>query len=272
MRKLSAFGFSYAVTTNPAYSAAAKRMILAWVKAYQPSGQPIDETKLEPLFVAYGLTRSAFSEEERVAADGWLRSIARAALAAFRPDSVTAFNNWNSHRLKIIGLIGFLLDDRSLVTHAMDGFRKQIERNLRPDGSSFDFHERDALHYHCYDLEPLLTLAGAARQNGVNLYGYVAPNGACLSKSVRFLVPYCNGTKTHVEWVNSKVEFDRTRAEAGEEKFQVGAAFDPRSALRVFELAALFDDAFKPMIGQLTNKRGAKYPTWQTVINDACRR
>jgi hypothetical protein len=247
-------------------------MILAWAGANQPSGQPVDETKLEPLFVAYELTRSTFSAEERATTDGWLRNIARAELAAVRADSVTAFNNWNSHRLKIIGLIGFLLDDRPLVTHAVEGFRKQIERNLRPDGSSFDFHERDALHYHCYNLEPLLTLAGAARQNGVNLYDYVAPNGACLSKSVRFLEPYCNGTKSHAEWVNSKVEFDRTRAEAGEEKFQVGAAFDPRSALRVFELASFFDEAFKPMVCQLANKSGAKYPTWQTVINEACQR
>ena len=42
--------------------------------------------------------------------------------------------------------------------------KKQIAANLRPDGSSLDFHERDALHYHCYDLEPLLTLAIAASQ------------------------------------------------------------------------------------------------------------
>jgi hypothetical protein len=272
MRKLSALSFSYAVTTNQVYSAAARRIILAWAKANEPSGQPVDETKLEPLFVAYELTRSAFSAEERAATDAWLRSVARAELTSVRTDSVTAFNNWNSHRLKIIGLIGFLLDDRPLVTHAVEGFRKQIEQNLRPDGSSLDFHERDALHYHCYDLEPLLTLACAARQNGVHLYEYVAPNGACLSKSVRFLVPYCNGTKTHAEWVNSKVAFDRTRAEAGEEKFEVGAAFDPRSALRVFELASFFDDQFKSLVCQLAHRNGAKHPTWQSVINDVCRR
>src|SRR5436190_2179360 len=271
MRKLSAFGYSYAVTSNQVYSAAAKRMILAWASTNQPNGLAIDETKLEPLFVAYDLTRSAYSVQERSVAEGWLRNIARAELAAVHTGSATSFNNWNSHRLKTIGLIGFLLEDRPLVTHAVEGFRKQIEQNLRPDGSSFDFHERDALHYHCYDLEPLLTLAMVARQNGVDLYDYAAPNGACLSKSVRFLVPYCDGTKTHAEWVNSKVAFDRTRAEAGEDKFQVGVTFDPRSALRVFELASFFDEAFKPMVCRLANKSGAKYPTWQTVINNACR-
>jgi hypothetical protein len=146
MRKLSALGYSYAVTSNRVYSAAAKRLILAWASTNEPNGQAIDETKLEPLFVAYDLTQSAFSVQERAVADAWLRRIARAELAAVHAGSVTAFNNWNSHRLKIIGLIGFLLDDRPLVTHAVQGFRKQIERNLRPDGSSFDFHERDALH------------------------------------------------------------------------------------------------------------------------------
>jgi hypothetical protein len=272
MRKLSALSYSYVVTTNPVYGAAAKRLILSWAGTNQPTGLPIDETKLEPLFVAYDLTRPGFSSEERSVVEAWLRGIARAELAAARTNSVTAFNNWNSHRLKIIGLIGYLLDDKALIRQAVDGFRKQIERNLHPDGSSHDFHERDALRYHCYDLEPLLTLAITARQNGVALYDYAAPDGASLSNSVCFLVPYCNGAKTHAEWVNSTVGFDQRRAEAGEAKFKVGSPFDPRSALRVFDLASFFDDTFKPMVRRLANKAGARYPTWQSLLNEACRR
>ena len=171
----------------------------------------------------------------------------------------------------IVGLIGFLVNDPSLVSQAVGEFKKQIASNLRPDGSSLDFHDRDALHYHCYDIEPLLTLAIAARQNGVDLYSYVASNGASFSNSVRFLVPYCNGTARHAEWVNSKVKFDRIRAEAGEQKFKVGSAFEPRTALRVFELASFFEHGYKPLVAQLAGKSGSRYPTWQSLLNEVCR-
>jgi hypothetical protein len=271
MRELYALGFAAAVTSNPAYGAAAKRKILSWARTNQPSGVPIDESKLEPLFVAYELTRPGYSDEDRRVVETWLRTLARREMEGARASSVTARNNWNSHRLKIVGLIGFLLEDRSLIDYAVGGFKKQIEVNLRPDGSSLDFHERDALHYHCYDLEPLLTLALIAHQNGVELYDYAAPNGASLRKAVNFLVPYCEGSAVHSEWVHSKVEFDRERAEAGESKFQIGSRFNPRDGLRALELASFFDQGLKPLVGKLAKRAGTKYPTWPMVLNEASR-
>ncbi|HEY1490543.1 MAG TPA: hypothetical protein VGF90_05840, partial [Verrucomicrobiae bacterium] len=103
MKKIQALGFAYAVTTQPAYGAAAKRLILGWSETYQPSGQPVDEAKLEPLFIGYGLTRPVFSAPEREPVESWLRLIAQRECEGVRPDSVTASNNWNSHRLNIIG-------------------------------------------------------------------------------------------------------------------------------------------------------------------------
>jgi hypothetical protein len=272
MPKVAALAYAYAVSTNAQYSSAAKRIILAWARINQPTGLPVDETKLEPLFVAYGLTQAGFSEEEREATAAWLHLIAQREREAVRPDSMTAFNNWNSHRLKIVGLIGLLLDDHTLVDYAITGFKKQIELNLLPDGSSFDFHERDALHYHCYDLEPLLTLAIAAHQHGIELYDYRAPNGASLHKSVSFLIPYCDGTSTHLEWVNSKVAFDRKRAAAGDAKFEIGGRFNPQDALPALDLASYFDPTLKNLVCQLAGAApGTKFPTWQSVLNEAGR-
>jgi hypothetical protein len=133
------------------------------------------------------------------------------------------------------------------------------------------------LHYHCYDLEPLLALAVAARLNGIELYGYQAPTGSSLSKSVDFLLPYWDGARTHAEWVHSKVKFDRQRAEAGEKGFVVGAPFDPQEARRVLELAGFFEPRFLPVLARLTSASGGRmhpgveYPTWQTVLNEARR-
>jgi hypothetical protein len=269
MKKLEALGYAYAVTSNPVYSTAVKRVILSWARTNQPTGQPIDETKLEPLFVAYDLTRPVFDAEDRAVIESWLRTIARRELDGVRVRSITASNNWNSHRLKIVGMIGFLLNDRDLIDRAVSGFKRQIEVNLKPDGSSLDFHERDALHYHCYSLEPLLALAIVAQQNGIDLYHYRAPSGASLPNSVSFLVPYCDGTLSHPEWRDSKVKFDRERAAAGEEKFRLGVSFDPRSGQRVFEMASFFDDQFKPLVSRLAGNSGAEYPTWQSLVNDA---
>jgi hypothetical protein len=271
MRRLHTLGYAYLVTSNVAYSSAARRIILAWAQTNQPSGSPIDETKLEPLFVAYDLTRREFLAREQETVERWLRLIVRRELEGIQPRSVTASNNWNSHRLKIVGLIGFVLDDRTLLNQASRSFRKQGADNLRPDGSSLDFHERDALHYHCYNLEPLLAFAVAAHREGLDLYHYTAPNGASLSKSVHFLLPYCEGTATHSEWVNTQVAFDRKRAEAGERKFETGKKFDPRDAVPVLELAEFFDRSLTPLLGKLTDHPGTSFPTWQCVLNEAQR-
>jgi len=267
MKKLNALGFSYAVTSNSACSASARRIIINWAKINQPAGIPIDDTKLEPLFVAYDLTRSTFSAGERVTVEDWLRKIARLELQSALTNSVTARNNWNSHRLKVVGLIGFLLDDADLIADAVEGFKSQVEANIYSDGSSFDFHQRDALHYHCYDLEPLLVLAVTARENGIDLYHYRSPSGASLAKSVEFLVPYCDGTRTHAEWVHTKIKFDRARGEAGEKGFSPGSAFHPREARGVLELASFFDESYTPLAVRLYDNGAAHYPSWQAVLN-----
>lgn len=266
MRKLTALADAYLVTSNPAYRAAAKRIILGWARVNQPTGIPIDETKLEPLFIAYDVTRAAFGKEERMAVDDWLRRIADAELHSIRANSVTASNNWNSHRLKILGLVGFLLEDKKLVQQAVQGFQRQIQTNLAADGSSFDFQERDALRYHCYDLEPLLTLCIAAHQNGIELYHYQAPSGASLSEAVNFLVPYCTGEKSHAEWLLSRVKFDRRRAAAGEEGFSPGVNFNPRNARTAFVLASFFDERYFALARTLFNQSARKYPNWQSVL------
>lgn len=267
MKKVYALGYAYAVTSRPNYSTASRRIILQWAKVNGPTGVPIDETKLEPLFIAYDLTRSTFSQEERTLADSWLRTMAALELQSAQTKSVTRMNNWNSHRLKIVGLIGFLLEDKPLIEQAVQGFKKQIELNLDADGSSFDFRQRDALHYHCYDLEPLLGLALVAQLNGIDLFNFEAPSGACLRKALDFLVPFCDGTKTHAEWVHSKVKFDRERAEAGEHGFTPGAPFDPSQAQRVFELAAFFQEQYQPLARRLSGSSGVECPTWQCLLN-----
>jgi hypothetical protein len=201
--------------------------------------------------------------------DAYLQGVVAAEMATAKAKAQNHYNNWHSHRLKIVGLIALLLHDAPLVEQTVRMYKEQIDHNIEPDGSTYDFHERDALHYHIYDLEPLLTLAIAAKGNGIDLYSYQSPRGGSLSKGVQFLIPFAQGVKAHPEFVNSKVPFDRKRAEAGAKEYEAGSPFVPHSALSALALAEYFDTSLVGLIQALGNKPSQKYVTWQMVLNDA---
>lgn len=86
MAKLEALGWTASVDeadgvplSGDAHAIKAKQFILAWASVNQPTGDPIDETNLGRLFVAYDLTRPAFSPQEQQTVDHWLRRRRRAA-------------------------------------------------------------------------------------------------------------------------------------------------------------------------------------------------
>lgn len=276
MAKLEALGWTASVDeadgvplSGDAHAIKAKQFILAWASVNQPTGDPIDETNLGRLFVAYDLTRPAFSPQEQQTVDNWLRRVAAEEQRTGPLGRTTHKNNWHSHRLKIIGLIGYLLADTALEDLVVEGYHRQVAVNLEADGSSLDFHTRDALHYHCYDLEPLLALAICARQHGLDFFNYQAPSGASLARAVQFLVPYCVGTKTHAEFVHTNVLFDRKRAEAGQAGYRAGSLFDPHQALSTLSLAAAFDPSCGVLERRISGHPGARFASWQDVLDAA---
>jgi len=266
MHALWVLGYAYMITGDARYADKARTLVLAWAGTNQPTGDPIDETNLEPLIIAYDQTCRTFSSEDREKADGYLRRIIQAEWGARQ---VT--NNWQSHRLKIVGLAAYVLGDDALVARAIRGFKEQIGANLNPDGSSYDFHERDALHYHVYDLEPLLALAIAARQHGLDLYDYSSGEGASLRRSVHFLLPFCTGEQEHHEFVHSHVEFDRERAANGEKGYQIGHLFRPEEGFKALGLAAYFDDAVDPAVARLAGQNSNLMDAWALVLARAGR-
>ena len=266
MRALAVLGYAYEITGEAKYAEKTREFIVAWAETNQPTGDPIDETYLEPLLVAYDQTRDTFSRETRETADAYLRKIIRAEQGARQ-----VINNWQSHRVKIVGLAAYVLKDDILIAQAIKGFKDQIAANLKPDGSSYDFHERDALHYHVYDLEPLLTLAIAAHNNGLNLYDFPGKDGASLRRSVQFLIPYCIGEKEHHEFVHSNVEFDRKRAANGEKGYQTGHLFRPEEGFNALSLAAYLDESVDPVVARLAGQNTNLMGTWTLILVQASR-
>ena len=267
MQKIGALGYAFVVSSDAKYADKAREFILAWAKTNHSAGDPIDDTNLEPLIVTYDLTRNAFPPEERAVVDKYLREVVAAELGTAKSKKNNHYNNWHSHRLKIVGLIAFTLHDQSLIDETTRLYKDQIDHNIEGDGSTYDFHERDALHYHLYDVAPLLTLAIVAQNSGVDLYSYRSPSGATLRSAIDFLLPFAQGTKTHAEFVNSKVSFDRKRAEAGAKTYEAGTPFQPGSATSVLSLAEFFDPSLLEIVQTLSHKPGQKYPTWQSVLN-----
>jgi hypothetical protein len=271
--KMYALALTWRVTGRREYLDKTSIYLVAWADSNHSRGDPIDDTNLDPAIEAFDLVKNGLVPAEIRRVSKWLRQTAEAEIHAVynKPERATAHNNWNSHRLKIVGEIGFAIGDTALQHYAGEGIKTQIGQNLKPDGSSEDFTSRDALHYHVYDLEPLLKLAIVLkRAAGIDFYHYTAPSGSSLVKSVQWLLPYLDGRQTHAEFVNSTVEFDKRRARNGEAGYKAGTLFEPRNGIATLLLASWFDPEQLVLVRQLAGTT-ASYPYWQTAINAVSR-
>ncbi|MGN6319268.1 alginate lyase family protein [Trinickia sp.] len=227
-------------TGDERYLRLVDRFLLAWTTTYQPSFNPIDETHFDSLILAYDMTASALPVKTRNAATAFIAKLANGYVqrvdAQPRPLSGTYRNNWESHRVKLVAMAAFTLDDRKLINAAQRLFIEQIGENVAADGATVDFAERDALHYVTYDLEPLVVAALAARRHNRNWLGERAQNGASLQLALDWLVPYALGEKTHEEFVHSSVAFDAKRREAGLPGYS--GPWDPKNSAQLFHLVA----------------------------------
>jgi hypothetical protein len=268
-RKMYALALAYRVTGRRSYLDKTTVYLFDWASTNVPRGDPIDDTNLDPAIEAYDMVKHALVWGENKRISGWLKRTAQAELEApyNQQGRASATNNWHSHRLKIIGEIAYAIGDRGLERYVDTALKKQIGRNLHPDGASDDFETRDALHYHVYDLEPLLKLSIVLkRATGVDYYSYEAPSGSSIKKSVDWVLPYLDGRKTHAEFVHSTVEFDRMRAKNGEAAYKAGTMFEPKNGVATLLLAAWFDPGMMEFARGLLGST-APYPAWQAVID-----
>ncbi|CAH2787248.1 MAG: FIG00453951: hypothetical protein [Candidatus Burkholderia crenata] len=237
---------AWRATGNEAYLRLVDRFLFAWVTTYQPSFNPIDETNFESLILAYDLTASALRVKTRNASNAFITKLVTGYIADIdkqkRPLTSTYRNNWQSHRIKLIAMGAFTIDDRKLINAAQRLYVEHIGDNIAPDGSTIDFAERDALHYVTYDLQPLVTAALAARRHNRNWLGERAQSGATLAAALNWLTPYALGTRTHEEFVHSTVPFDATRREAGLPGYS--GTWDPKHAAELFHLSVRLDGRY----------------------------
>lgn len=267
--KIYALAYTYKVSNQPVYLNKCVAYLVSWAKVNRGLGNPINDTKLDPLLEGYDLVKAEMSDRDRATVEAWLSQVADAEIASprFQSSKKSVYNNWNSHRIKIVGSIAYLLNNQQYKLFVDTAIKTQVQKNLYANGSGMDFEERDAMHYHIYTLEPLLKIATVIkRANGFNYFSYRSPSGASVQRSTAFLVPYVTGKKVHHEYVNSKVPFDRKRAENKEPGYAIGANFKPKTAIDVLSLAAWFDPTYTDIVKQLVAPEDL-YSNWQSVLN-----
>lgn len=235
------------LTGDLQYSDAAARFVSDWATTYRPSLNPIDETGFDALFIAWDLLPNTSRQALQPAMEKLLGAFAQGYLQ-HPPKGSTSINNWNSHRIKLATMAAFAVGDERLVAHAHDRYREQLQANIDSNGLTFDFSQRDALHYVVYSLEPLLMAALAARQHGQDWW---PDEGERLSRALNWLLPYATGEKTHTEFGNTTVQFDRVRRDAGLQGFD--GVFDRKVARLAYGLAARLDSQYAELAQSLTD-------------------
>lgn len=220
------------IDPDPAFSAAAARILVAWTSVYLPTGNATNESKLIPLVIASRHLRPVLSSDERTVVDRWIKAFAAQAQAQLDPASS------RPKSIKLVAACAWALDDPLLRSRAREAFLAFIARDLRPDGSSEVFERRDALSYHVAGLRHLLEIADLMDPE---LYHTASSSGASLARSISFLKPYVRGELQHAEWVDSKSSLDHRRAASGTSFYQPGRIFQPAEASLVFALTSRWD-------------------------------
>lgn len=262
MRVLGQLLQAWAASGEDKWADLARSYINAWTDTYRPTGNPINENKLEPILVGYLSLRDGFKPAERNRIERWVKTLKEKHTSKRVKD-----NNWGAKRLKIMLLTALILDDHDLVAHVKQEVRRYIDRSLYADGSSQDLKRRDALSYHCSGLAPMLQNITILQSHGHNgdFWSYKGTKGGSLKKSVALLLPYARREKVYHQWRNSIVKLDKRRAAAGIAKYQPGVAFDPTVAIKVLEWATPYQTGLAPIIADLLNREHTNFPTWRLV-------
>lgn len=206
---------TWRLTQNDAYFKKTKEILKRWADVNQPTGNPIDESRLDGMIWAYDLISCNLSKPDKTQISGWLERIRHKKLAwSFGP--VTGLNNYRIHQLKMLLLLDKVLQHNPNWQHDIDMAKQYSTINLNPDsGISVDYLERSALYYHNYVTQPWLEISlitDSCRQ---------AVTQAFLFLSKQILSNNIGG-----EFSNSDAAIDARRAQGGFEYAVKGGEFD----------------------------------------------
>jgi hypothetical protein len=197
--------------------------LLSWARVYRPTGNPIDEWYFVPLLQSIDLLAESLTSQEESILVEWSQAFAISGDRFFesRPaKNPSRANNWTARRLLIRSVACTVAGDQTTRAAMPDLLHDFRQRNFvagpdgRRDDRTFDFLQRDALHYHIAAVQPLLELA---------LYTpdlVDRPLRAAIASGLEFLRPYFLGREEHIEFARTSISFDRERRDDGNPVFR----------------------------------------------------
>lgn len=229
---------------------AAINSLVKWIDTYKPSGNSINDSHLMLLFLSSDLLQDMISEEQKEKLQNWLRlfiSKGDQYWAQKKLDSSTMRNNHATWRLAIRAVVSAILADSDEIQKTKDLLADHVKNNLQPptawvpdaqcpnhlnesEYGSYDFRQRDALHYHVYNLKAYMWISLMTDQLSLD------SEKLQLAKAVEFLRPFFVGEKEHIEFVCSRVPFDIERRQAGVQEY-LNLKWNPNSARELLRLA-----------------------------------
>ena len=255
-----ALALAWRLTGDGLYAERAELYLLAWAGTYRWSFNPIDETGFDTLIMATDLVDDGLTRDDKARIDGFWRRLSVGYLDAMDGTPINAATNWQSHRIKLATLSAYRVGDPVLIDRARAAYRRHVSTNILADGSVHDFHERDAIHYVTYNLDPLMTAALSAQRHGEDWFGWRNPSGGGARDAVAWLIPYAEGQLTHQEFVNSRIKFDADRARVGQAGYT--GVWDRAGAVNTLSLAGLLDPQFCPHGPALERATGRSAALW----------
>ena len=248
----------YCVTNQQVYVDHADAILAAWLREYQPSFNPIDETNLEQLFLAADILDNAMPADLFAQWQVFAGRLSAGYLEQIDKHAATA-DNRQAQRLKLATMGAYLLADSGAIGHAQSAFTTQLGANINAGGDVTDFTKHDALRYAVYDLEPLVMAALVSHDHGENWYGITASNGSTLALALQWLSPYATGAQTHLEFQNTSVPFDAARRDAGVAGY--AGQWQPQGSALLFLYASALDRQW----GELAFNLGGTPKLWQRL-------
>jgi multidrug resistance efflux pump len=241
---------AYRLTGKTNYSEGALAIVDAWARVNEPTGQPIDETRLETFL--WGLDLLADKADSTLVRN-WLERWSAANHAySFGPQ--TESNNHMTHHLKIALMLDRYLGRTADYERDLDAALRHEKVNLgSADGSSIDYRERDAMHYHIFDLEAWAEIA--------LLTGCCRPS---IDHAFAFFEKQMDEHPDHIEFANSTAAIDQKRASVGFE-YAKAQPYEINNASRaIFSYATLVGDT-----GTTDRGRRVPAPIWDAAAAGA---
>lgn len=190
----------YTFNKNPDYLNKVRSVLLEWSELNIPTGNPIDETRLEGMIWAYDLVSCHLSQKDRKTITTWLKLIETKKRSwVFQQKTLT--NNHRINQLKILLLLDKIFQNSINWKNDLETAKELSLINLNPStGESIDYLQRHALYYHNYDLTAWLEIC--------------IINNSCFDsvmKAYDFLIHKIRSHEIYHEFQNSTAKIDHLR-------------------------------------------------------------